>query len=283
MNNKATQGKDLLSVILRGITVAAAVITGVTVAIIVGYILIKGIPSIDSSLFALNYTSDNQSLTTSFINTVLMTALALVIAVPLGVGAAIYLTEYTRNSGKLVTLIRYAAETLAGIPSIVYGLFGMLFFVVSLRMGFSLLAGSLTIAIMVLPTIMRTSEEALLSVPMQYREGAFALGAGKLRTVFRVILPAASSGILSGMILAIGRIVGESAALIFTAGTVAEFPTSVFSSTRTLSVHMYSLASEGLHIDKAYATAVVLLALVAIINAAALLVMRRITKGRQHL
>jgi phosphate transport system permease protein len=283
MNNKATQGKDLLSVILRGITIAAACLTGIIIAIIVGYILIKGIPSIDASLFALNYTSDNQSLTTSFINTVLMTALSLIIAVPLGVGAAIYLTEYTRNSGKLVTLIRYAAETLAGIPSIVYGLFGMLFFVVSLSMGFSLLAGSLTIAIMVLPTIMRTSEEAFLSVPMQYREGSFALGAGKLRTVFRVILPAASSGILSGMILAIGRIVGESAALIFTAGTVAAFPTSVFSSTRTLSVHMYSLASEGLHIDKAYATAVVLLALVALINAAALLVMKRITKGRQHL
>jgi phosphate transport system permease protein len=169
----------------------------------------------------------------------------------------------------LIVLVRLAAETLAGIPSIIYGLFGMLLFVIFLGWGYSLLAGALTLAIMVLPVVMRTTENALLSVPDSLREGSFALGAGKLRTIFSIVLPAAMPGILSGIILSIGRIVGETAALIFTAGTVADIPDSPFASARTLAVHMYSLSSEGLYIKQSYATAVVLLVVVAAINALA--------------
>ena len=164
-------------------------------------------------------------------------------------------------------IVRITAETLSGIPSIVYGLFGSLFFVKYLGFGLSLLSGALTLAIMILPLIMRTTEEALLTVPDSYREGSFGLGAGRLRTVFKIVLPSAVPGILSGIILGIGRIVGESAALIFTAGTVAEVANSVFDSARTLSVHMYAISGEGLHIDQTYATAVVLLAVTIIINA----------------
>ena len=156
---------------------------------------------------------------------------------------------------------------MSGIPSIVYGLFGSLFFVKYLGLGLSLLSGALTLSIMILPLIMRTTEEALRSVPDSYREGSFGLGAGKLRTVFSIVLPCAVPGILSGVILGIGRIVGESAALIFTAGTVAEIATSIFSSARTLSVHMYSISGEGLYIKQTYATAVVLLVVVILINA----------------
>ena len=202
----------------------------------------------------------------ALINTLLMTAATLLVAVPLGVFAAIYLVEYARKGNKLVSVVRVTAETLTGIPSIVYGLFGMLFFVGYCHWGYSLLSGSLTLAIMVLPVIMRTTEEALLAVPDSYREGSFGLGAGKLRTVFRVVLPSAVPGILSGVILATGRIVGETAALIYTAGTIAKVPNSIFSSTRTLSVHMYNLSKEGLHTDESYATAVVLLVIVILIN-----------------
>lgn len=202
----------------------------------------------------------------SIINTLLLTALALIIATPLGIFSAIYMVEYAKKGNKIVNVVRITAETLSGIPSIVYGLFGMLFFVGTCKFGYSLLSGAFTVAIMVLPTIMRTTEEALLSVPKNYREGSFGLGAGKLRTVFKVVLPSAVPGILSGVILATGRIVGETAALIYTAGTVAKVPTSVFSSARTLSVHMYNLSKEGLNIDQAYATAVVLLVMVIIIN-----------------
>lgn len=242
-------------------------------------ILKKGIPNLTPSLFSPIYTSENQSLLPAFVNTLLMTVLSLLIAVPIGVGGAVYLSEYARRESLLVRLVRLTAETLAGIPSILYGLFGMMCFVTAMRLGLSLLSGALTLSLMVLPLILRTAEEALLSVPDGYREGSFGLGAGKLRTVTRIVLPSAMPGILAGVLLAIGRIVGETAALLFTAGTVAKLPQSLLSSGRTLSVHMYVLAGEGLHVGEAYATAVALLAAVAAMNALSALLSKKLTKG----
>lgn len=259
--------RDPVSLFLFLLVCLAALITAGALIFVIGYILIKGIPYLTPDLFAWEYNSENVSLVPALINTLFMTVLALLMAVPVGVGAAIYLTEYARRGNKLVGPVRLTAETLSGIPSIVYGLFGNLFFVKFLKMGLSLLSGSLTLAVMILPLIMRTTEEALLAVPDSYREGSFGLGAGRLRTVFKVVLPSAMPGILSGVILGVGRIVGESAALIFTAGTVAEVANSLFDSTRTLAVHMYLLSDEGLYIDQTYATAVVLLVMVIIINA----------------
>ena len=259
---------------------AGAAFTIIVLASIVGYILFKGIPNLTPQLFAWKYNTENVSLMPALINTLLMTALSLLIAVPLGIGAAIYLTEYARRGNRLVKLVRITAETLSGIPSIIYGLFGSLFFVVALKIGLSLLSGALTLAIMILPLIMRTTEEALLAVPDDYWEGSFGLGAGRLRTTFKVVLPSAISGILSGVILGIGRIVGETAALIYTAGTVPEVATSLFDSTRTLSVHMYAISSEGLYIDQSYTTAVVLLVIVAGINALSACVAKQI--GRKN-
>ena len=215
----------------------------------------------------------------SLINTFIMTALSLVIAAPLGIFAAIYLVEYAKKGNKLVQVIRITAETLSGIPSIVYGLFGMLFFVNTLKWGFSVLAGAFTLSIMILPLIMRQTEEALKAVPDSYREGSFGLGAGKLRTVFRIVLPSAVPGILAGVILAIGRIVGETAALIYTAGTVAQVPKNVLGSGRTLAIHMYMLSSEGLYMNQAYATAVILLVLVVAINTLSGVVAKKLTKA----
>lgn len=254
------------SLILFTLVCLAALIAMVALLFLVGYILIKGIPNLSLDLFAWEYNSENVSLMPALINTLLMTVCALILAVPIGICAAIYLVEYTGRGNKLVGIIGVAAETLSGIPSIVYGLFGSLFFVKALNMGLSLAAGACTLAIMILPLIMRTTEEALRSVPDSYREGSFGLGAGKLRTVTKIVLPSAIPGILSGVILGIGRIVGESAALIYTAGTVAEVATSLFDSTRTLSVHMYTISGEGLYIDQTYATAVVLLVIVIAIN-----------------
>lgn len=267
------------SLILAVLVGLAALITVLTLVFILGYILVKGIPNLSADLFQLEYNSENVSMFPSIINTILMTLLSLVIAGPLGIFAAVYLVEYAKKGNKLVSVVRVTAETLTGIPSIVYGLFGMLFFVTTLKWGYSMLAGAFTLAIMVLPVIMRTTEEALLAVPDMYREASFGLGAGRLRTIFIVILPSAIPGILSGIILSIGRIVGETAALMYTAGTVAELPSSVMSSARTLSLHMYTLASEGLHIDKAYATAVVLLLVVLVINWISGRIARKIKKG----
>lgn len=230
------------------------------------YVLVKGIPNLNADIFSWEYTSDNCSLVPALINTVYMTLLSLLIAGPIGIFAAIYLVEYAKTGNKLVGVVRITAETLTGIPSIVYGLFGMLFFTNACGLRLSLISGALTLAIMVLPVIMRTTEEALMAVPKSYREGSFGLGAGKLRTVFKVVLPSAVPGILSGIILATGRIVGETAALIYTAGSVAKMATKLTDSTRTLTVHMYLLSKEGLHTDQGYATAVVLLVLVVLIN-----------------
>lgn len=248
------------------ITWGAAIITAAVVVIIVAYILIRGIPNLKPSLFTLEYNTENVSMLPAIINTVTMTLLSLALAVPIGVFSAIYLTEYAKRGNPLVKVVRVTTETLAGIPSIVYGLFGYLVFVIACHFGNSMLSGALTLAIMILPTVMRTTEEALLAVPDSFREGSFGLGAGRLRTVFKVVLPSAVPGILSGIILAIGRIVGETAALIYTSGTVAGIPKDLMHSGRTLSIHMYALLSEGLYMEEAYATAVVLLVLVLIIN-----------------
>lgn len=244
----------------------SALITVGILVVLVGYVLIKGIPNLSLDLFAWEYTTDNCSMLPAIINTLVMVFLTLIIAVPIGVFSAIYLVEYAKRGNKAVAFIRLTTETLAGIPSIVYGLFGYLMFVIACGFKYSILSGALTLAIMILPTIMRTTEEALKSVPDSFREGSFGLGAGKLRTVFKIILPSAAPGILSGIILSIGRIFGETAALIYTAGTVSGIASNLFSSGRTLSVHMYCLLSEGLYTDKAYATAVVLLVVVLGIN-----------------
>ena len=271
---KRTPGSLLvmLLVVLSAVTTIAALI------FLILYILVNGIPYINADLFSWTYTSENCSVIPAAINTVIMAAISLLLAVPFGIGSAIYLVEYAKKGNKLVKIIRVTAETLTGIPSIVYGLFGMLFFVTALKWKFSILAGAFTLAIMLLPVILRTTEEALLSVPDSYREGSFGLGAGKLRTIFKIVLPAAVPGILSGVILATGRIVGETAALIYTAGSVAKIPSSVFSSGRTLAVHMYLLANEGLHVNQAYATAVILLILVIAINALSSFIAKKITK-----
>lgn len=253
------------SFLLLLLVLLSAVLTVGILVFLVLYILVRGIPYLKPELFAWNYTSDNVSMMPAIINTLSMTLLSLLLSVPFGIGAAIYLVEYAKKGNKVVGIVRLTAETLSGIPSIIYGLFGMLFFVNYLKWGISILAGAATLAIMVLPVIMRTTEEALLCVPNSYREGSFGLGAGKLRTIFKIILPSAMSGILSGIILAIGRIVGETAALIYTAGTVTKIA-GITDSGRTLAVHMYNLSQEGMNTNEAFATAVILLVLVFAIN-----------------
>jgi phosphate transport system permease protein len=267
--------------IMAAFTWGAAILTAGVLLYIIGYILYKGVPFLKPSLFSLQYNSDNVSLMPALISTVMMTLLSLVIAVPLGVFSAIFLTEYAKRGNKFVMLVRVTTETLSGIPSIVYGLFGMLFFVTFLGWGFSVLAGAFTLSIMILPLILRSSEEALQSVPDNWREGSFGLGAGRLRTVFKIVLPAAAPGVFAGIILAVGRVVGETAALIYTAGTVAQIPDTPLSSARTLAVHMYALSGEGLHIGEGYATAVVLLILVIGINGLSAFAAKRIG-GKQR-
>ena len=273
-------GRDPLSLFLLGCVIAAALITFMVLSFLLGYILWQGLPNIETGLFALQYNSENVSLFPALVDTVLMVVMALAIATPLGIFAAVYLVEYASRGNRLVSLVRVTADTLAGIPSIVYGLFGMLFFVTYLKWGYSLLAGACTVAIMILPLIMRTTEEALKAIPDSYREGSYGLGAGKLRTVFAVVLPSAVPGILAGVILSIGRIVGETAALIYTAGTVAALPDGVLSSGRTLAVHMYVLASEGLYMKQAYATAVILVVIVIAINALSSRLAKQLMKGK---
>ena len=267
------------SLIVMILVLLAAALTIAALLFLLVYILINGIPYLKADLFSWEYNSENVSVVPAMINTVIMAVISLIFAIPFGIGSAIYLVEYAKKGNKLVKVVRVTAETLTGIPSIVYGLFGMLFFVTALHWRFSILAGACTLAIMVLPVILRTTEEALMAVPDSFREGSFGLGAGKLRTIFKIILPSAVPGILSGVILSIGRIVGETAALMYTAGTVAAIPKSLFSSGRTLAVHMYVLASEGLHVDQAYATAVVLLVLVIVINALSSFLAKKIQKS----
>ena len=265
---------------LRGAVYAAAGFTFFILIFLIGYILVRGIPYLTPDLFSLEYTSDNCSMMPAIVTTLKMTGLSLLIAIPISVFTAVYLVEYAKRGNKLVKVVRLTAETLSGIPSIVYGLFGYLMFVIALNMDKSMLAGALTLAIMILPTILRTTEEALKAVPDSFREGSFGLGAGRLRTMLCVVLPAAVPGILSGVILAVGRIVGETAALMYTAGTVEQIA-GMMDSGITLSVHMYRQASEGLYTEQAYATAVVLLALVLLINLLAGRLAASVTKGRQ--
>ena len=268
------------SYILKGLVWLSMLLTVAVLAFLILYILINGIPNLSLDLFALKSTSKNVSMFPPLINTFIITFLSLIIAVPVGIASAVYMVEYAKRGNKLVKVVRVATETLSGIPSIVFGLFGYLFFVLTLNWGYSLLAGVITMAIMVLPLIVRTTEEALIAVPDSYREGSFGLGAGKLRTVMKVVLPDALPGILSGVSLSIGRIVGETAALIYTAGTVANLPKNLFSSTGSLSVHMYVLLNEGLHMKEAYATAVILLLLVLFINGATKLIVSKMTKNK---
>ncbi len=272
--------------LLRLLVYTGAAVTTLILAGIVFYILINGVPYLTPSLFEWEYTSENVSLMPALVNTLLMALFALLFSVPVGVSAAIYLVEYVSSSSRFVRIVRMTTETLQGIPSIIYGLFGLLFFTTLLGWGLSLMAGACTLAIMVLPVIIRTTEEALLAVPASYKQGGFALGAGHVRTIFRCVLPSALPGILGGILLALGRCVGEVAALLFTAGTVAQIPDfasqgifAVFDSCRTLAVHMYVLANEGLHMDETYATAVVLLVLVVVLNATTNFVVKRLRKG----
>ena len=275
MNNM--KNAKIQSAVLRALVYIAAFLTFGVLICLIAYILIKGIPNLSLDLFSLEYTSENVSLFPAMIKTIIMTFLSLIIAVPLGVFSAIYLVEYAKRGNKVVGLVRITAETLSGIPSIVYGLFGFLLFVTSFGWGYSLLAGSFTLVIMILPVILRTTEEALKAVPDSFREGSFGLGAGKLRTVFRIVLPSAVPGILSGVVLSVGRIVGETAALIYTAGTVAQIPDNLLGSGRTLAVHMYALWSEGLNSEQSYATAVILLITVVLLNALSSVLAKKIT------
>lgn len=263
----ATYKRNPLSLFLAILVILSAVITLAVLIALIVYILYKGIPNLKPDLFEWEYNTTNVSMMPAIINTLTITVMTLVFAVPAGIFSAIYLVEYAKRGNKFIKVVRMTTETLSGIPSIVFGLFGYLFFNIYLGWGYSILGGALTLAIMVLPLIMRTTEEALQSVPDAYREGSFGLGAGKLRTVFRVVLPSAVPGILAGVILAVGRIVGETAALLYPAGTAAQVADGLFSSGRTLAVHMYALLNEGLYMDQAYATAVVLLVMVVLINA----------------
>ena len=267
------------SLLLRILVTLSAVITAGVVLFLIGYILYHGVPNLAMpGLFSWEFTAENQSMLPAIINTVIMIVLTLMLAVPIGVFAAIYLVEYSKRGNRFVKIIRITTETLSGIPSIVYGLFGYIVFVITLGWSFTLLSGVITMAIMILPLIMRTTEEALMAVPDSFREGSFGLGAGRLRTVFRIVLPSSVPGILSGVILAIGRIVGESAALIFTSGTNPVVPKSLFSSASTLSVHLYTLLNEGRYTDQAYATAVILLIVVIIINALSSVVAKKLSR-----
>lgn len=258
----------------------SGILTLLFMLFLVGFILTKGLRHLTPELFSMTYNSENVSLMPALINTLLITLLSLAAAIPVGVFAAIYLVEYAKKGSRLVKLIRLTTETLSGIPSILYGLFGLLFFCTAMHLGISLLSGSLTMMIMILPLIIRTTEEALLAVPDAYREASFGLGAGRLRTIFRVVMPAAVPGILSGVVLATGRIVGETAALLYTAGSVARIA-GLPDAGRTLAVHMYVLSTEGLYMDQSYATAVVLLLLVLALNGLSSMLARRIA-GNQN-
>jgi len=278
MKEQIARAKRNAGILRFAVRASAALTMGIAV-LIVGYIVIKGVPNLTPELFAWEYSSENASLTHALVNTLTMTVLGLLLAVPVGVSAAIFLTEYAGRESRLVRLIRITAETLQGIPSIIYGLFGALFFAAELKMGLSLGAGALTLALMTLPVILRTAEEALLCVPMAYREGSFALGAGRLRTVFRVVLPSAMPGILAGVILAMGRMIGETAALIYTAGTATKVA-GLADSGRTLSVHMYILAGEGLYTNQAFATAFVLLVMAAALNGLSVYAAKKLSRKK---
>lgn len=253
---------------LLGLVYLASFLTLGILLWIVGYVIVNGLGELNWEFLSTSPVGEEGGVLPMIVSTFYIVILSLVIATPIGIGAAIYLVEYAKP-GKLVRAIRFCTESLAGIPSIIFGLFGMIFFVTILKLGFSLIAGAFTVSIMVLPTIIRTTEESLKSVPNAFREGSYGLGASKLRTIVKIILPSSIPGILAAVILSVGRVIGETAALYFTAGMVPRMPTSVMDSGRTLSIHMYLLAKEGVSFEKAFATATVLIIFVAIINFAA--------------
>lgn len=269
-----------MSKFMRYLIKAAAFITFGVLLLIIAYIIIKGFPNLNASLFERQYTTENVSMYPAIITTLIVVGLSLLIATPLGVGTGIYLIEYAKRGSKVVEIIRITTETLSGIPSIIYGLFGMLFYVITLKLGFSIYAGVFTLAIMILPIIIRSTEEALLAINDELRFGSLALGAGKLRTTIRVVLPGAMPGILSGVILGIGRCVGETAALIYTLGTATAIPASLNSSGRTLALHMYVLSTEGLHVNESFATGLILLLLTLAINTLSTFLGNRMIGGK---
>ena len=235
--------------------------------LIIGYIFINGLPHINWEFLSTEpkRMGKEGGVLSIIVGTIYLTILSIIIATPIGIAAAIFFTEYSAGKG-WVAPIRFFTEILAGIPSIIFGLFGFSFFVIFLKLGWSLLSGGLTLAIMILPTLIRATEESLKTVPMSYREGSLSLGASKLQTIVKVIIPSCLPGILTGLILGIGRAIGETAAVMLTLGSNLKMPTSIFDSTRTLSVHLYTLSSEGISLEKTYATASLLIILVLIIN-----------------
>lgn len=265
--------------VLTGLFWLSALMVVAILFTIICYILIKGVPalSLDFILEAPRRAGKEGGISTTIVSTIYLTVVSLLLAVPLGVGTAVYLEEYSRRSSKFAYLVNLTAETLAGIPSIVFGLFGFVFFVIFFNLGWSVLSGGMTLAIMILPTITRTSQEAILAVPREYRENSLALGASKWQTVSRIVLPAAVPGVITGIILSIGRAVGETAALILTAGSSLGMPGSLSDPARTMSVHLYMLAMEGLSMERALGTAVLIILLVIMINYLANLSMRRFT------
>lgn len=275
---RAKGDSNSASKFIRIAVTSAAVITAAVLVFIVAYVSVRGIVHLRLSMFSYEYNSNNVSMLPAIINTIIVTLIAVAAALPVGICAAVYLSEYSLRGNRFVRIIRLTVQTLAGIPSIIYGLFGYLVFVVKLGLGYSIIGGALTLSIMILPVIMTTTEEALMSVPDSLREGSFGLGAGRLRTVLRIVLPCAVPGIFAGILLSLGRIVGETAALIYTSGTSPDIPRSVTSSGRTLAVHIYALMSEGLYTDQAFSAAFVLLVIVAAMNYLSERTVRRFSK-----
>lgn len=269
---------DLVSLILSLAMKLSMAAVLLVFLLLIGFIFYNGLPYISWDLFAWEYNSENVSMMPAIINTLHMIVIALSISLPLGLFGAVFLSEYGNKRSKILAVVRIGSDALVGIPSIVYGLFGYLAFVIYFGFKTSIIAGALTLAIMILPLILRSSEEALRAIPMSFREASFALGAGKLRTIFAIVVPAAIPGILAGVILSIGRIVGESAALLYTSGSVAKVA-SAMDSGRTLSVHMYAISSEGLHVNEAYSTAMVLIIIVFFINLLSNFIAKKLTKA----
>ena len=258
---------------------ASALITIAILVFIIGFILIKGYKGISIKYLFEDYSaSGNGGILPMIMSTLYTVLLSIGIATPIGILSAVYLQEYAKQ-GKLVKIIRFATESLSGIPSIVYGLFGAIFFVDLLGFGYSILAGSLTVSIIILPVIIRTTEEALKAVPQSYREASLGLGATKFQTLYKVTVPSALPGVLSGVILSIGRVVGESAAILLTTGTVAKMATSIMSSSRTLTVHAYLVAKETGNIEAATSVGIVLLAIILILNTIAKLITKKFSKA----
>ena len=265
--------------LLKGLLWGSIVFTLGVLIFILSYIFIKGIGSLSLSFLIKDYSpSGDGGVLPMIITTLYMVILSILVATPISILAAIYLQEYARQ-GTLVKIIRFATECLSGIPSIVYGLFGAVFFVEYLNMGYSILAGSLTISIIILPVIIRTTEESLKSVPESYKEGSLGLGATRLQTLYKVIVPSAMPGILAGIILAIGRVIGESAAILLTAGTVAKVPKSIFSSGRTLTVQAYLVTKEAGAISEACAVGIILIVIILILNTLARFISKKINKA----